>query len=281
MIDLRVSLSTACLYVYPLRKVFEIAKNAGFDGVELVAGPETDIRGGDYFARLSREYDLPVFTVHPPLFAFPGWSRVQVTIEPYLDKLTHLARQVGAPIVVLHMPRARRIEDPIGRDFVRKVVSARARLNGTGPAYALENSPKFRARDGAYMLRALRDLRAFADAHDFPMTLDTAHIGTWNIDLLGSLDYFDGRLANVHFSDLREVSGWMLKRPEFQSYVRQHQLPGSGFLPLKEFLKELATRGYKGPITYELSPLPLKFWSSRRAAEKLRECVEFVREATG
>jgi hypothetical protein len=37
------------------------------------------------------------------------------------------------------------------------------------------------------------------------------------------------------------------------------------------------TRGYAGPITYELSPVPLKFWSPRAATAKLREAVAFVR----
>lgn len=278
---MKVSLSTACLYIYPLRKTFELAKRAGFDGVELVVGPEVEWRGGNYISRLSQEYSLPVLTVHPPLFGFPGWDRVQQTNEPYIDRLSMLAQAVGAPLVVLHMPRAKSIDDVLGRGFVNRLLSVRDRMNGTGPRFALENSPKFRERDRGYILRALSDLRRFADQYDFPMTLDTAHIGTWDTDLIRSLDFFSGRLVNVHFSDLRQVPDWQMKLPQLHSYVRQHQMPGSGFLPLKEFLRELADRGYSGPITYELSPLPLEVWSFRRAGERLRECVDFVREAVG
>lgn len=277
---MKVSLSTACLYLYPLRKTFELAKRAGFDGVELVIGPEVEWRGGDYIRRLSDEYSLPILTVHPPLFAFPGWSNIHLSIEAYFDKAMHITRAVGAPLLVLHMPRAVTFDDLIGRGFVNKLVSARERLDGTGPRLALENSSKFRERDARFILRTLPDLRGFADAHDFLMTLDTAHLGTWGLDLIGSLDYFDGRLANVHFSDLRDVSDWVMRLPQLHSYVRQHQLPGSGMLPLKEFLRDLARRGYRGPITYELSPLPLKFWSPRQVAAKLRECVDFVRSST-
>lgn len=278
---MKVSLSTACLYIYPLRKTFELAKRAGFDGVELVVGPEVEWRGGNYIRRLSQEYSLPVLTVHPPLFGFPGWDRVQQTNEPYIDRLSMLAQAVGAPLVVLHMPRAKSIDDVLGRGFVNRLLSVRDRMNGTGPRFALENSPKFRERDRGYILRALSDLRRFADQYDFPMTLDTAHIGTWDTDLIRSLDFFSGRLVNVHFSDLRQVPDWQMKLPQLHSYVRQHQMPGSGFLPLKDFLRELADRGYSGPITYELSPLPLEVWSFRRAGERLRECVDFVREAVG
>jgi sugar phosphate isomerase/epimerase len=278
-IELKVSLSTGSLYIYPLRKTFSLAKRAGFDGVELVVGPEVEWRGSQYVKRLTREFDLPVLTVHPPLFAIPGWSKSQITIEPYLDKLSDLARSVGAPVAVIHMPHAKRIDDRIGSGFLGRLASARASLDGMGPKLALENSPKFRERDAGYILRSLPDLRGFAEKYDFPMTLDTSHVGTWNVDLIDSIGYFDGRLANVHFSDLRTVPEWVMKRPLLHSYLRQHQMPGSGFLPLKEFLRELARRGYPGPITYELSPLSLQFWSFHAAADRLKECVEFVHEA--
>jgi sugar phosphate isomerase/epimerase len=275
---MQVSLSTACLYIYPLRKTFELAQRAGFDGVELVIGPEVEWRGGDYVRRLSQEYALPVLSVHPPLYGYPGWQKLHRSIEPYLDKALALTRAVGAPLLVLHMPHARRFDGPIGRGFVDKLVTTRERMNGSGPLLALENSSKFRERDSNLILRTLPELRAFANAYDFPMTLDTAHAGTWNQDLIQALDYFDGRLMNVHLSDLRAVSPWVMQHPPLHSYLRQHQMPGSGYLPLRDFLRELKARGYRGPITYEVSPLSLQFWSPRRVEANLRACVDFVRE---
>ncbi len=256
-----------------------MARRAGFEGVELVIGPEVEWRGGAYVRRLSHEYNLPILTVHPPLFGFPGWKRIQTSIEPYFDKAVQITRAVGAPLLVLHMPRARRVDDRIGSGFIHTVVSAHERMNGNGPKLALENPSRYSKQDEAYIWRALPELRGFADAHDFSMTLDTVHLGTWNLDLVGSLDYFDGRLMNVHFSDLREGSIGVLQHTHWQSYFRQHQIPGTGRLPLKEFLRALKARGYDGPITYELSPLALQFWSPRRVEEKLHACVEFVREA--
>lgn len=276
---MKVSLSTASLYVYPLRKTFDLAKRAGFDGVELVIGPEVEWRGGEYVKQLSREFALPIFSVHPPLYGFPGWSGINDSLEPYFDRAVKVTRAVDAPLMVVHMPRAKSLNDGIGSRFEKKVVLARQQLNGSGPLLAVENSSKMRAEDGDYVWRSLPDLRGFADAHDLPMTLDTAHIGTWDLDLLSSLNYFDGRVVNIHFSDLRDVPHWVLHAPRLHSYFRQHQFPGSGLLPLRGFLRELDVRGYKGPITYELSPFPLKFWSPRKAEQRLRECVEFVHSA--
>jgi sugar phosphate isomerase/epimerase len=276
---MQISLSTACLYIYPLRKIFEIAQRVGFDGVELVISPEVEWRGGEYIRRLSDEYALPILSVHPPLFGFPGWNKIHTSIAPFVGKAVRITQEVRAPLLVLHMPRARTLDGRIGSGFINAVVAARNQLNGTGPRLTLENSSMTQTRDQGYILRALPALRAFAEAHDFSMTLDTAHLGTWELDLLDSLKYFEGRLANVHFSDLRRVSNAVMTRPSLHSYVRQHQLPGEGYLPLKEFLRRLAAQNYRGPITYELSPVSLEIWSPRRAEEKLRASVEFARMA--
>ncbi|MGB8644130.1 MAG: sugar phosphate isomerase/epimerase, partial [Anaerolineae bacterium] len=226
-----ISLSTASLYIYPLRKTFELAKRAGFDGVELVISPEVEWRGPEYVRRLSNEYALPILTVHPPLLGFPGWRQIHTSIAPYFDKAVRITRGVGAPLMVIHMPRAQKIDDPVGHDFVDKVVKAQTSHNGDMPRLALENMSRFIKRDSGYILRTLPDLRAFADEYDFPMTLDTAHVGTWDLDLLDSINYFDGRLGNIHFSDLCEAPEWVMKRPRLHSYLRQHQLPGAGHLP--------------------------------------------------
>ena len=52
--SLRFSLSTGTLYAYPLRPVFRWARQAGFDGVELVINPEAAMRGGRAVQRLAQ-----------------------------------------------------------------------------------------------------------------------------------------------------------------------------------------------------------------------------------
>lgn len=90
---------------------------------------------------------------------------------------------------------------------------------------------------------------------------------------------FRGRLVNVHLSDLRDVSPHIEKRPGLHSYVKQHQLPGTGKLRLSEFLSSLARDGYSGAVTLELSPSALSIWNPRAAERKLKDAVEFVRKA--
>ncbi len=277
---MKVSLSTACLYVYPLRMVFAIAKRAGFDGIELAINPEVDLRGGEYARRLSEEYRLPIYSVHPPMFPYPGWSYVDRNVTLHFPRALQVAQQVQASMLVVHLPAALSEREENGRAFLMNMAHAREHMNGHGPRLAVENRAKFITRDDDLILTRPDDLRTYADEFDLPMTLDTAHLGTWGLDLKATLPCFAGRLANVHLSDLKEVSQRIENAPMLHSYVKQHQLPGTGKLPLGEFLQALALQGFPGPITYELSPLSLRFWNPRAVEQKLTECVTFVRRAT-
>jgi len=243
-----------------------------------VIGPEVDWRGAEYVKKLSHEFQLPILTVHPPLYGFRGWEDINITYAPYMEKAVALTDAVGARLMVVHPPRARRYEKGTGKEFVQQVVASRNAINGHGTLLGLENGAKFSDRDNNYILRALPELREFADKHDFAMTLDTSHIGTFELDLLDSLEFFDGRVANVHLSDLRDVPHWLMNQPRLHSYYRQHQFPGTGTLPLRELLRDLKARGYQGPITYELSPLAVNALTPWRVEKKLRAAVVFVRE---
>ena len=274
-----VSLSTACLYLYPLDWILAIARRAGFDGIELVISPEVEWRGGAYVRRLAKKYSLQVFSVHPPLLQFPGWRGSFESIVPFLSRALRVTQDARAPILVIHMPRSYDASVGVGREFVEGIVAARERLSGTGPRLALENRARFTVRSNGLILSSPQDLRAFADAHDFPMTLDTTHLGSWDLDLLEAYAFFRGRLSNVHLSDLREVSPRVERLARLHSYVKQHQLPGEGKLPLVELLRALARDAYAGPITLELSPTALSIWNPRAAERKLKQAVEFVRQA--
>lgn len=276
---MRLSLSTGSLYIYPLRWTFDLAKRAGFDGLELVINPEVDWRGADYIKKLAAEFQLPILTVHPPLYGYRGWNDINITYAPYMARALALTAAVGARLMVVHAPRATNASAGVGREFIDRVAVSRRAINGSGPLLGIENSAKFNRTDETYILRHLPELREFVDKHDLAMTLDTAHVGTFDLDLLESLNFFDGRVANIHLSDLRQVPHWLMNRPRLHSYYRQHQFPGSGTLPLRDLLRALKKRGYDGAITYELSPLAVNVLTPWRVEKRLRQAVEFVRDA--
>jgi len=269
---LTLSFSTGTLHHFPLRLTFSLAHSAGFQGVELVLGPEVILRRAGYVRQLSREYELPVLSVHPPMIPYPGTSKAARIIP----RLVSLAEQVGCGVVVLHTPKTISPEDPRWTDFVEALLRAREPAHG-GVQLSLENAGFFWESDARYMLHDIRRLCAFADYHDLPLTFDTAHAGSSSYDLLEVWTLVRDRVVNIHFSDFaqrRVVPDW----PPLYTLFRHHQFPGEGILPLEEFVRVLLATGYSGIFTLEVSPTVIGAWSPWRAREGLARAVRFVRQ---
>jgi sugar phosphate isomerase/epimerase len=269
------SLSTGCIYIYPLRSIFSIARESGFAGVELVVGPEVKLRGGRYVRRLAESYGLTIFSVHPPILPFPGWSDYRTVVPRLID----LALEVGARYVVLHPPNARSLTDGRGRSYVEALREGLQHTEGTDVRIAIENRAFFRPRDRDYVLSDLRELRAFADELDLTLVLDTSHAATTSYSLAEAYHVFADRLVNVHLSDIRSPP-WPLSTPSLHTYLKHHQIPGDGQLPLVDFLSHLAADGYCGPITLEISPVALRIWWPPSVKSQLARCVAYVQGAS-
>jgi len=269
---LRLSFSTGTLYHFSLRRTFCLAREVGFQGVELVLGPEVALRGASYVRKLSREYELPVLSVHPPMMPQTGKSKAARIIP----RLVALAEEVDCSLVVLHTPKAVTTEQARWTDFVEALLRAREGAGGK-VRISLENPGLFWESDARYILHDIRRLRAFADRHDLPLTFDTAHAGSSAYELLEAWALVGDRVVNVHFSDLmhrRIFPDW----PPLYTLFRHHQAPGEGVLPLKEFVRALVAAGYSGILTLEVSPTAIGAWSPSRAREGLVRAVRFVRE---
>jgi sugar phosphate isomerase/epimerase len=266
---LRLSFSTGTLYHLPLRTTFSLAHGAGFQGVELVLGPEVGLRGAAYVHRLSQEYSLPVLSVHPPIVPYPGRRRVGRT----LPRLLSVAEQVDCDLVVLHTPKTTAPEEAPWTEFLQALSQPRSDVEAR---ISLENAAIFRQSDVDYVLHDVRRLRVFADRYDLPLTFDTSHAGTTDYGLLDAYAICAERVVNVHFSDLglRQVfPSWSL----LHTFFLHHQMPGDGVLPLAEFVRRLVRSGYSGILTLEVSPAAVRAWSLAGIREGLSRAVKWVR----
>ena len=269
----RILFSSGALYVYPLRAAFDVARAAGCDGLELDVCPEVMRCRPERIARLARETGVPVRAVHPPLFPFPGWRRDRDAIP----RLVEIALALQAPTVVLHPPKAKGLGSRPVAEFVAALARARQRLRGSDTGIVLENPGFFRPGDEEYVLWHVPALRRFAEQCDLPIALDTAHAGSSPYPLLECYQTVRDRLAHVHLSDVANPRPH-LDRSWLYSYVKHHQLPGEGHLPLAEFVGALIRDGYRGDIALELSPLRLEIWSLARARRRLVEAVDTTRQ---
>jgi sugar phosphate isomerase/epimerase len=271
---LRLSLSTGTLYVYPLGTVFRWAREAGFDGVELVVSPEAIVRGGGAVRRMAAAAGIEILSVHPTVIPLPGWRERHGGMEPTL----HLAQQAGAGVVVMHTPRVTSLEEGEGLVFRQCIETWQAQFAGSGLRLAVENKAIRYELQRAYALTPLERLRAFADRYDLGLVLDTTHAGTAGDDLLQARRLFDGRLAEVHVSDLgRRLD--RLSLPRIRSIVNEHRFPGSGNLALSPLLADLAGDGYDGPLTLEVSPQALRIWWPPAVRRRLALAAAWMRGA--
>ncbi len=271
---LRTSLSTASLYLYPLRHIFALAKEIGFEGLELALNPEVLIRGSGYIRGLSQEHGLPILALHPPMI------RIRRSREHHrlLPQMVPLARELECRFIIIHAPKALNLTEGLGRQYSEAVEACVKELGHLSPKLSLENQAIFQARDRRYVLSDPTNLRRFADEYDLVLTLDTAHAASFPYDLLEAYQVFASRLGNIHLSDFRSglsIPPWF----NMHSYFKHHQVPGDGDLPLLELIHRLKADSYDGLITLEISPVALQAWRPRRARDNLIRSLDFVKEA--
>ena len=272
--ELRIGLSTGSLYLYPLHHIFALAKDTGFEGLELVLSPEVLTRGSGYVRGLSQEYGLPILALHPPMIPIRRWKEH----HRLLPQMVPLARELGCQFIIIHAPKALNLTEGLGRQYSDAVEACVEELSQSSPKLSLENQAVFQTRDRDYVLSDPTNLRRFGDEYDLVLTLDTAHAASFPYDLLEAYQVFRSRLGNIHLSDFRfglSIPPWF----NMHSYFKHHQLPGHGDLPLSEFLKRLKADSYQGLITLEISPVALQAWRPRRVRDSLIGCLDFVKRA--
>lgn len=274
-----IALSTGSLYTYGIARVFELAAQVGFDAIELMVDHRWDSRHAAYLQRLSQDTGLPIVAVHNPFVPdVPGWPHDPVG---RLRESTVLARQVGAGVVVTHLPlriRAARIELlgfrvnpfllpiflPNQRDYREFLLNGLAEFETTeGVPIGVENMPAKR-----FLGRCINiyDLNKPEILTSLPhLTLDTTHIGTWGLNLLAVYEQLKERIVHVHLSN---YDG------------QEHRLPGDGHLPLGEFLQRLTRNGYQGAVSLEFGPQILQAEGEAMVLHNLRQALSFCREHT-
>ncbi len=266
------ALSTGSLYNYGADRIFALAKEAGFDAVEVLVDGRWDTRQVDYLTYLMEKHEIPVASLHSPFqtHRLQGWeqdpiSRIKRTVE--------LAEAVGGRVVVVHPPLAwmkvyvghvfaLRLPWPLGRAYDRWLREKLPAFQATTSVIvAVENMPCFRfgfLRLDPCRLSSFEALERFAY-----LTFDTTHWATKGVDLLQAYERLADRIVHVHLSNYNGL---------------EHRLLTDGHLPLKEFLKALRARRYEGIVTLELAPESLQAGDEGKVREHLKKAVTFCRD---
>jgi sugar phosphate isomerase/epimerase len=261
---MRLSFSTGTFYHRSLDYSLRLARDLGFDGVELAIGPEALYRGVAPLRRAIEQVGLPVLSVHPPFLRLLGWPRWPAQRLP---RLMTLARELGAELGITHTMNFYDPDSARNAHFSQAIRMGLA-VGGGQVALTIENSQYNRRRRMAY-LDHLRRLVNYAQTRGCGITFDTCHAGACHEDLLRDYDLVRPLLRNVHLNDLV----WRNGQP------RTHTIPGEGALPLWELLARLARDEYAGLVTVELHPREVGLLSRTRAEQALGRSLAFMRAA--
>ena len=257
------SVSTGTLFIFPLQKVFEMAAEAGFDGLELIINQDFEhVNARKLVAELSSV--MPILSIHAPFMRLDGWGN---PIDS-LKRSVELAADAGVPLVTFHPPSWVGFELRFWR-WMYRVSDFQEEVGGGKVSLALENMPwEGSLKINENILSQSEKMVEFITERNLYQTFDCTHMGSGKTNFIGDfyLFYGSGRVRNIHFSDY--------------GHGRQHLLPGRGILPLTRFLNHLSTVGYDETLTLEL--LPNEFPKDERIiVENLKEILQYLRRETG
>lgn len=259
-----IALSSGSLFTLPLVRSFELARDAGFDSVELIINQDFQWKNPLKLVRSLQEI-IPISSIHAPFMPLEGWGGPIQSLEQSID----LAADAGIPLVNFHPPSWMGLE--IGfwrwlyriRDFQKEV----GRNNQV--VVTIENMPWVgRFKMNPNILSGTRDMIEFIRDHNLFLTFDTTHIGSGEANFISDFYQFfeSGRIRNIHFSDY--------------GFDREHLIPGHGYLPLTRFLNHLHTNDYAGSITLEIDPRELPK-DEDAILLSLKELQTYMRVETG
>lgn len=275
----RLIFSTGSLYPMDVSTCFELAAEAGLDGIEVLCDDRWSTRDPAGLARLSERHGLPVLAVHTPFSErLHGWPGVSDKVE-VIRRALALAEALEAEVLVVHLPHTagRLVVQAHGVSLAFPWFSAfrgvRVWMENGGLAdaqqatavrIAVENMPA--ARWGVRANPVWRNtIAGWSSVHDH-LTLDTTHWATFKIDPLEAYRAANGRVRHVHLSNFDG---------------REHRLPHKGKLDLGAFLRALAADGFAGTVCLELHPEALRFTNERSLRRNLSRSVAFCRKHLG
>jgi sugar phosphate isomerase/epimerase len=235
---MRIGMSTSCVYPLPTEQAFRLAREVGFDGVEVMVTRDETTQSPELLLELSERYAMPILSIHAPVLLLTHfvWGR-----DPRvkLERAAELAASVGASTVVVHPPF--RWQADYAESFLDIV---RETAIGSGVEIAVENM--FPWKIGGRALAAYSPGWNPAEWDNDAVTLDFSHAALSGVDSLKLAQALGDRLRHVHLCD---GSGALDEGRIFD----EHLLPGRGSQPVAEVLRMLSAAGWSGSIVAEVN----------------------------
>lgn len=237
-------LSTDSLRGYGLNRIFEFAKKAGYDGIDLsIDFGQFDTLNADYLNSLIKQYDMPVHALSAP-------KNIKAK---KIQELVDIAKKIKAKVLILQPPK---ILDFKLSSWLRQEIPRIREKEAI--SIAMENSPAgtFLGFIPEHAMSNIQELKKFKH-----VSLDTARIGEKRQDLIRAYSSFKKYLVHIHLSNLHHG----------KKYYRLDE----GILPLESFLTKLKQENYPGAISIKIMPKMLHAGEDDKLVQELENTKKF------
>lgn len=230
-----------------LSSVLSQFKSSGIDGIELIVRTRTTDAQLKQVKAMLQKNNIPVLSVHQPLSLGFSIHFRQIV------RLFETANIVGAKVIVIHIFALRKnIHDPA---FVAELKRLEKKY---GIHIALENSTKSlfsRSKIHTWQEKAFTQMLS---GIDFKVTMDTAHVGQAQEDIISFFHKNKNRIINIHLSDYKR-----------RLYNSEHLPLGRGTLPITEFITLLKKEKYNQLLTFEITSSFENIFTSANTLQEL------------
>lgn len=237
-------LCTDSLRGYGLNRIFELIKEAGYDGVDLAIDfGQFDTYNAEYLKELSKEYGLPIHAISAP---------AQTSAKRIKD-LVQLAKDLNSKVVVLQPPKI--FDLKLSAWLKTEIPKLREK---EFISIALENAPAgtFLGIIPEHALSNTEDLKKFKH-----ISLDTARIAEKHKDLMRAYLTFKKFLVHIHLSNV--------------FHGKKYATPMEGIMPIESFLTKLKQEKYPGAISIKVLPKYLHAGEDEKVVKDLKEIKDF------
>lgn len=240
-------LSTDSVRGYGLNRIFEFAKESGFDGIDLQIDTRNyDTQNAEYLNKLQKEYGLQIVSVQAPS------SSSKKKILEYIK----LTKAIGSKILIIQAPKVYEIKMTKWLRTEIPKIRKKEKIS-----IALENAPATTILGfiPEHAMNNLTELKKFKHA-----CLDTSRTADRKEDLIVTLKKLMKYLVHIHVSNVHRGRGG--------------HLPQNGILPLESFLTKLSEEEYQGAISIKANPRYVHSDDEDSMTKELKESIKYCKK---
>ncbi|MDD2907876.1 MAG: hypothetical protein PHH98_04515 [Candidatus Gracilibacteria bacterium] len=248
-------LSTSSLNGYGLHKIFYFAKNAGFDGIDLLLNEDNfDVWNEKYLESLCSEFGIKVLSITAPSKGLD---------DELVDRIISIGKYLNVQLITFSPPY---FKDTNSTWFSKKlpklkkeITSFSIGVKNVEPEFLLLVIPKYRNA-------SLLDIKKITGT----TCLDLSCIdGSSGLDILKAYKILGSSIKNIYLSDKHSQKSGLLPGTSGG---------GISYLPLESFLMKLKTTGYSGFISLKVNPTELGAGNDELVFQKFKEIIVYYKK---